>query len=203
VTVKINAYSTVFLLLQRAPGIVFRPHATWKAISAERIPLPLLFLGYVLPLTAIGPLARFIGLHDVGVAELPDRIYHASVHDAAAAAAFALLIAIAGVFLVAAIVNALAPAFGAGRSFGAALRVSAYALTPAWLGAALGVDPRLPALLMLAMAVLQLAYTLYLLYLGLVTVMGAPSRRAIVYAPLAVFCAVLIAYAFGRVMAVL
>jgi len=202
-SVKNSAYFAVFFLLQRAPEIIFRPHAAWKAISAERTPLPVLFLGYVLPLTAIGPAAKFISLRVVGVVEARDSVYRASVHDAAAAALFSLLIALAGVFLVGAIVNVLAPAFGAARSFGKALRVSAYALTPAWLGAALQVDPRVPALLLLGMAVLQLVYSLYLLYLGLVTVMGAPSRRAAVYAPLAVFCAVLVAYAFGRVMAVL
>jgi len=189
-TVK-NTAIAVFFMVRRAAGIVARPGATWRTIRSERVPLVRVLLGYALPLAAIGPLATFVALRIVGVALPSVGVYRVSPADASSAAAELFGLAIAGVLVLALCVNVLAPAFGAQRSFARALRVSAYALTPAWLAGVFRVYPPLGALQLLAAL-----YVVYVLYLGLCTVLGVSRRAALPYALAALAAAILCPFVF-------
>ena len=49
-------------LVARAKAILMTPKQEWPVIDAEPLNVRELLLGYVLPLAAIGPVARFLGL---------------------------------------------------------------------------------------------------------------------------------------------
>ncbi|MFW9777128.1 YIP1 family protein, partial [Brucella melitensis] len=81
-----------------------------------------------------------------------------------------------GVYVLALVINALAPTFGGTQNQGQALKVAVYASTAAMLG---GVFSLLPALAILGLV--AALYSLYLLYLGLPLLMRSPAARAVPY----------------------
>jgi len=182
----------VIPLFARAGAIVVRPGATWLAIARERTSAFALYVGYVVPLAAIGPAATYVALHVEGVRVARGIVYRASTFDAGAQAAFAFAYALAGVALVAAMLALLAPLFGTAPGFTRSLRVAAYAFTPAWLAGVLQLVPALAVAQLLA-----LAYALYLLARGVHAVLGIPVRSAVVCAVAAVGCAIAAGFALG------
>jgi len=183
--------------LRYAPSILVRPFSTLRRVAAERVSLVALTVFYVLPLDAIGPVATYVARRFVGV-RIGHVVYRASPADAFGQAAFAFGLALAGVFLVAALVDALAPAFGARRNFGNAYRVAAFAYTPVWLAAVLVLAPRFGLLEFAAVA-----YEVFLLHAGLAEVMGVPRGKAGGLAACAVIGTILIAVGFGELSAFL
>ncbi len=179
-------------LFRRASAMVFHPRAAWDAIAREQFSPLLLYLEYVVPLAAIGPLATFVALHYIGRRLVPWQIYRASTGEALAQASVSFGFALAGVVLLASMIGVLAPVFGARCAFGRALRVAAYAFTPAWLAGILAVYPPLGALQLVAVA-----YAFYQLVLGLHAVVGVSGAKAAAYAGLAVICAVAAGFVLG------
>ena len=84
------------------------------------------------------------------------------------------------VFVVALIINALAPSFSAQKDSVQALKAVAYASTAAWVGGAAEI---LPWGLGLLIALAGGIYSIYLLYLGLQYTMKAPAERQPVTRP--------------------
>lgn len=155
-------------------------------IANEPQTLGALFFGYVAPLAAIGPIATYLALRVVGISVTTREIYRASQHVALVSAAQTFGYELGGVFLIAALIALLAPAFGASRDLGRAFAVAAYAYTPLWLAGVLVLVPRIAALQLVAAG-----DALALLVLGLIASIGAPPRRALVFA------AVVVTAAFG------
>jgi hypothetical protein len=186
----------VFSLLRYAGSIIVRPFSTWRAIANEPISNARLALGYVLPLALIGPVATFFARRFVGV-RVGHVVYRASTYGALTEAEFSLGMALAGLILVTLLVDVLAPFFGAGRSFGKAIRVTAFAYTPVWLAAVTVLVPWVGVIQLLAVA-----YEIVLLHAGIAVVMGVSRKRAGALAVCAVAGTVLIAVVFGELFAV-
>ena len=91
------------------------------------------------------------------------------------------------VFLIAWLVDTLAPTFGGQKDSLAALKVTAYSLTPGWIAAVLNVIPILGVL-----GILAALYGLYLLYLGLPVLMRNPKEKSIGYTVVLVICAIVL-----------
>ena len=183
-------------LVTRAQNIVLRPNMEWPVVAAEPATPASIFAGYVVPLAAIAPIASFVGFSVVGVGIPFVGTYRvglvAGLTNAVISYAFALL----GVLLLAAIVNALAPSFGAPRSWVAALKVTAYSLTPSFLAGVLLIFPPLAIL-----GILAGFYGIYLLFIGLPIVMGAARERAPLYLVSVMGCAIVLGVVFGAVNA--
>ena len=96
---------------------------------------------------------------------------------------FTFVFAIIGVFILAFIINALAPTFGAQKDSNRAFKVAVYSYTPAWIAGALHILPALGVL-----GIIAALYGLYLLYLGLPALMKVPKKRQSV-TPLSSWCA--------------
>jgi hypothetical protein len=190
----------VFSLLRYAGSIIVRPFSTWRAIAAEPISNARLAFGYVLPLALIGPVATFLARRFVGARD-GYVVYRESTNGALGQAAFSLVLALIGLILVALLVDILAPLFGAGRSFGKALRVTAFAYTPVWIAAITVLVPRIGNLQVGGLQLLALAYEIVLLHAGLAAVMGVSPKKAGALAVCAVAGTVLIAVAFGELFA--
>jgi hypothetical protein len=98
-------------------------------------------------------------------------LVRAGIAEGIVASILTFALALVSVWLLARIIDALAPQFGGQRDSLRALKASAYSYTPAWLAGALHVVPAwgilaLPAAL----------YGLYLLYLGLPVLMRCPAQ---------------------------
>jgi hypothetical protein len=102
------------------------------------------------------------------------------------------------VFVLALIIDAMAPTFEGTKSQVSALKLSAYASTAAFVG---GIFSLLPSLSVLG-AVAAL-YGIYLLYLGLPVLMKCPVDKAIAYTAVVVVCAIVGGFVIAWVLALL
>jgi hypothetical protein len=174
-------------LKTRAKNILVTPNTEWPVIAAEATPTSALITTYVIPLAAIGAVAGFIGGSLVGMTLPFVGTYRVPIMSGLIAAVVAFAMAIAGVFILAFIINALAPTFGAEKNSAQAMKVAAYSYTPAWIA---GVFQILPALGILA--IFAAFYGVYLLYLGLPRVMKSPADKAAGYTAVVVVSAIVL-----------
>jgi hypothetical protein len=87
------------------------------------------------------------------------------------------------VYIIASVIDLLAPRFGGKKNFPNALKLSVYSHTPLWLAGVFLLIPGLNFLLILGL------YGFYLLWVGLPILMGVPNERAFPYAIIATACA--------------
>lgn len=175
-------------LLARVKNILLSPATEWPTIAAESTSARAIYLGYVAPLVAIGVIATFIGHSVVGVALLGRLGIAASL----AHAILTFLLSFLGVFLLALIVDLLAPSFGGQRDSLAALKATVYSFTPGWVAGVLNIIPMLGIL-----GIIAAFYGLYLLYLGLPVLMRCPQEKSIGYTIVTVICAVVMWFVIG------
>ncbi len=181
-------------LVLRAKNIVLQPTAEWPVIAAETTDTKSLFVGDVLPLAAIGPIATWLGTSLIGVSLPLLGTYRTPLGAGLAIALVHYVLAVAGVFVVGLIIDALAPTFGGEKNSIQAMKCAVYAYTPAWLA---GIFHLIPALGVLALLVSL--YSLYVLYLGLPVLMKAPKDRALGYTVVVVLCAIVLTVVLGLV----
>ena len=108
------------------------------------------------------------------------------------------VLALVGVYVIALLIDALAPSFGAVKDRNQAFKVAAYSMTPHWLAGILGVFPGLLSLLGLLISL----YSIYLLYLGIQALMRPPQEKAIAYTAVVLVLAVVISLVIGAIDAV-
>lgn len=174
-------------IVERAKKICLSPDTEWPVIAAESTPLPTLITGYVLPLAGLSAVAQFIGLALIGQSLGPLGTFRVPIGTAIGIAITSLVMAVVGVVVLAFIIDALAPTFGAQKNNDLATKVAVYCATPAWLAGVLQIIPVLGVL-----AIVGALYALYLLYLGLVRLMKPPEDKAIAYTAVVVVCAIVI-----------
>jgi hypothetical protein len=174
-------------LIERVKAILLTPQTEWPVIAREPGDAALLFTRYVAILALIPALASLIGMSLVGsyVRFFPGLI----------SAIFGYVMTFVVVYVVALIIDALAPTFDAQKNFPNALKLTVYSYTPVWLAGIFFLIPGLSFLTILGL------YGLYLMWLGLPPLMQAPRDKALPYAAAVVVCAVLVAIVLGAIQA--
>ncbi len=161
-------------LVDRAKNLILTPKTEWAAIDAETHTVQGLYTGYVMILAAIPAIATFIGTSLVGVGFL-GTTYRIPITAGVAQMILSYVLSLGVVYVVALVIDALAPNFGGQKNFMQAFKVAAFTPTASWLA---GIFYVIPVLGILAIVGL---YSLYLLYLGLPRLMKAPEDKAIPY----------------------
>jgi Yip1 domain len=179
-------------LLDRVKNILLTPREEWRVIDAEPATPAELYKEYIVPLAAIGPVAMAIGAlvfgyHAFGVS------YRPPVGTLLSSAIVTFLLTLGGVYVLALIIDALAPHFGGTSNQIQALKVAAYASTASWVAGIFGLIPALSVLGILGL------YSLYLLYLGLPVLMKAPEDKAAGYTGVVVIAAIVLFLVIGLV----
>lgn len=172
-------------LIERVKNIILNPDREWPVIEREPADARGLLIGYVAVLAAIPAVAGFIGTSLVGVSVSAGTFrvpFVMGLLNAAISYAFSFVL----VYVVALIINWLAPVFRAMRSFPHALKLSAYSFTPSWLAGIFLLIPGLRFLTILGL------YGLYLLWTGLPPLMDAARDRSLLYAAAVVFAALIV-----------
>jgi Yip1 domain len=181
-------------LLERAKNILLKPNAEWPVIAAETTSTGKLYTGYIVPLAAIGPIASIVGMSLVGISVPFLGTVRTPILSSVSYAAVAFGFALIGVFVLALIIDALAPTFSGEKNQAQALKVATYSYTPAWLAGILGLIPMLSLL-----GAIAALYGLYLLYLGLPVLMKAPKEKALGYTAVIVICAIVLGVVFAAI----
>ncbi len=172
-------------LIDRVRNILLQPGKEWEVIAGERTSVAELYQGYIVPLAAIGPVASIVGFSVFGITLPILGTHRVPLMSAVGHAAVSFALTLAMVFVLALIIDALAPTFGGHKNRDQALKVATYSGTPGWLGGIFLVHPALALL-----GVLLSVYGLYLLYRGLPIVLGTGPNRGMLMA------SALIAYLF-------
>lgn len=181
-------------LIDRVKNILLQPKAEWGVIAAESTPTGDLYKNYIVPLAAIGPAASIIGMSMVGISMPFMGTIRVPITSSIAHAVTSYVLTLVGVFIIALIIDALAPSFGGEKNQEQALKVAAYASTPSWVAGIVMLIPMLGIIGLLAAL-----YGLYLLYLGLPLLMKAPPEKAVAYTAVVVVVAVVVMMVIGGV----
>lgn len=180
-------------LVERVKGILLSPRTEWGVIDAESTTPAQLYTGYIAPLAAIGPIAQVIGYSVFGISVPFAGTYRVPIGSAITSAIVTYVMALAMPFLLALIIDALAPTFNGQRSQIQALKVAAYSSTASWVAGIFALIPGLRFLTILGI------YSLYLLYLGLPVLMKSPREKAIGYTMVVILAAIVLFIVVGLV----
>jgi hypothetical protein len=181
-------------LVQRVKNILLTPKTEWQAVAAETTPDSQVIVGYVLPLAAVAAIAGFIGMSLVGMGMGMFGTVRVGIGWGLASAIDHVVMAVVMVYVLAFIIDALAPTFGAEKGFSRAIKVAAYAYTPVWVVSVVTILPMLGILVLLAAL-----YAIYLLYLGLSPVMRAPAEKAAGYTAVVVIAGIVLSVVIGTI----
>lgn len=172
-------------LIERVKAILLTPQTEWPVIAREPGEVSVLFTRYVAILALIPALASFIGMSVVG--------RYVPFFSGLASAIFGYVMTFVVVYVMAMIVDALAPTFEGQKNFPNALKLTVYSYTPGWLASIFYLIPGMSFLTILGL------YGLYLMWLGLPPLMQAPRQKALPYAAAVVVCAVILAIVLGAI----
>jgi hypothetical protein len=180
-------------LVDRVKNILLTPKTEWEVIDAEPATVANLYRGYILPLAAIAPVAQAIGFSVFGMPVPFLGTYRTPVGSAISSAVITYVLTLVGVYVLALIIDALAPSFGGTKNQIQALKVATYSYTAAWVAGIFGLVPALSLLSILGV------YSLYLLYLGLPVLMKAPKEKALPYTAVAIIVGIVLSVVIGLV----
>src|SRR5918998_603059 len=180
-------------LVDRVKRILVSPKTEWEVIDAEPTTVAELYTRYIMPLAAIGPIATLIGYSVFGMSVPFLGTYRVPIGTAITQALVTYILTLAGTYVLALIIDALAPTFNGQRSQIQALKVAAYSMTASWIAGIFALVPGLRILSILGL------YSLYLLYLGLPVLMKAPREKAISYTAVVILAAIVLWMIIGAV----
>ena len=184
-------------LVDRVKYICLTPKTAWRVIAGDSSTSNKLLTDYVAPLAIIGPVAGLIGNSLVGYSTPLAGTYRVPFLAGLGIAGFSFVMNFVSIFIMSLVIDALAPQFGGVKNPKQALKVAVYAYTPALVGAVFQV---LPSLIMLAG--LAALYGLYLLYLGLPSLMKCPEEKTFNYTAAVAICAIVLALIASAVASV-
>jgi hypothetical protein len=179
-------------LVDRVKNILLKPREEWRVIDAEPTTPVELYKGYVIPLAAIGPVASAIGSLAFGYQGFGIS-YRPPVGTVISSTLVTYLLTLGGVYVLALIIDALAPNFGGTQNQVQALKVAAYSSTASWVAGIFGLVPVLSWLGIVGL------YSLYLLYLGLPVLMKVPEEKALGYTAVVIIAAIVLFLVVGLV----
>ena len=148
-------------LLARVQAILLTPRDEWPRIAAEPATVQGLYTGYIVWLAAIPVLGSLLAWNSPSLNGL----------------VLAYIASLAGPYIVAILIDSLAPSFGGQRDATAAMKLVAYSATASWVAGVGAMIPLLGWLVELA----GTFYSVYLLYLGLPELMRCPAERVTSY----------------------
>jgi hypothetical protein len=177
-------------LVERVKRILLSPQTEWPVIDTEPTTTSELYTKYIVPLAAIGPIAQLIGYSLFGV-NVFGTTYRVPIGSGITTALVTYILSLASVYVLATIIDTLAPTFNGKRNQIQALKVAAYSSTAAWVAGVFALIPYLRILTILGL------YSIYLLYLGLPVLMKTPRDRALAYTGVVLIAAIVLFIIIG------
>ena len=180
-------------LVERAQAILLKPAQTWPVIDAEPATVASIYKDWLVIMAAIPAVCGFIGMSVVGMGMFGFG-YRMPLVGGLVTAVVGYGLSLAMAFVMALIVDALAPSFGGTKNQVGALKVMAYGMTAVYVA---GVLKLIPALGMLG--ILAACYSIYLVYLGLPVVMKCPQDKAAGYTAVVILIGIVAMVVVGTV----
>ncbi|HEY6598365.1 MAG TPA: Yip1 family protein [Pseudomonadales bacterium] len=183
-------------LIERVKAILLTPRTEWPVIATESTTVSDLYLNYIAIVAAIPAIFGFIKGSLIGI-DLPMiGTMRVGIGAGIGGMLLSYALSLVQVYVIALIIDALAPTFGAQKNQVQALKVAAYSFTAAWVASVLQIVPWIGWLIALAGAV----YSIYLLYLGLTPVMQCPPDKSVGYTVVTVIIAIVLSIIIAAVV---
>jgi hypothetical protein len=161
-------------LIARVQALLLTPKTEWPVIAAEQETVANLYKNYILILAAIPVVAGFIKGSLIGTTLFGITVRTPIVSGIIGMLVqYALILGI--VYVLALIIDALAPSFDGQKNPIQALKTSAYAYTAGWVASIGVIVPWIGWLIALAGSI----YGIYLLYVGLPHTMRNPPEKSV------------------------
>jgi hypothetical protein len=173
-------------IVERVKKILLEPKKEWGIISLETTNTSELYKSYIIPLAAIGPVASIIGMSMMGISMPFGGSFRLPLTTSIGNAVVQYVLSLVGVYLLAMVVDFLAPTFSGEKNSDQALKLAAYSYTAVWLSGIFVMIPALSFFMILGL------YGLYLIYTGIPVLMKAPQEKALGYTVTVVIAAVII-----------
>jgi hypothetical protein len=182
-------------IVARARSTLLTPKTEWPVIAAEPDSVAHLYSNYILFIAAIPAIIQFLRSSFFGVSVPFLGTYRLSLGTGLANAVVSYAVALLMIYVVALIVDALAPSFHAEKNRVQALKTIAYAYTASAVASIIGIIPHLAVIAALA----GLVYAIYLLRVGLPFTMKCPDDSATGYTAVTIIAAIVVAVVLGFV----
>ena len=117
----------------RAKAMLLDPAAEWPAIERKSGDPAYVLSRYVAVLALVPAVCGFIGASVIGMVVPGAGLVRASLFDGFFGAIFGYAMAVAIVFVLALVIDLLAPLFGGRKDFDNAFKLAVYSYTPVWL----------------------------------------------------------------------
>jgi hypothetical protein len=179
-------------LFQRVINILTKPKEEWQAINTEQPNTMKLIFGYALVLALIPTIASFVATGVIGTRAFG--YTYRSFSGGIMQGLIQFFTALIGVYLLAIIIDLLAPSFNSEKNFGKSLQLAVYSYTAQWVAGIFFLIPGLRWLPMLAGL-----YSIYLVATGLPIIKKTPQDKVVGY----VVVTILISIAIGVVLALI
>jgi len=173
-------------LVERVKGILLNPKQEWQTIAGESTTIADLYKNYIIILAAIGPVASIIGMSIVGISLPFVGSFRIPITTAITSAVVQYILTLVGVYVLALIIDALAPTFLGEKNMDQSFKLATYSYTPGWL---VGIFALIPVLSVLGILGL---YGLYLLYLGLPVLKKSPQEKSLGYTVAVIIAAIVV-----------
>ncbi|MDR2173475.1 MAG: YIP1 family protein [Burkholderiales bacterium] len=162
-------------IVARVKNILLSPVKEWGVIDKESATVNSLYTNYAVFLALIPAVAGFIGNSLVGVTIFGITVRTPVISGLVMAImTYALILGM--LYVMALIINALAPQFDTKPNLVQALKVAVYSATPAWVVSVLMIIPAFSPLVALASI-----YSLVLCWLGLPKLMKVPEEKKVIF----------------------
>lgn len=183
-------------LVPRVQGLILKPKEEWDKIKGETATVADIFKSYLVIMAAIPAAAQFLGYWLIGVS-LPGRgSVRLGLGSSLGRGIVSYILSLAAVFILALIINALAPTFSSKPDQIQSLKLAAYSMAPYYVA---GIFYLIPVLSILT--VLAGIYSLYVLYLGFKAgLMETPPDKIMGYFVVTVVVAIVLMLVVGLVV---
>ena len=183
-------------VIERAKAILLKPAETWPVIDAEPATVASIYKEWLIIIAAIPVVCHFIGMSVIGVGAF-GYSYRTPIVTGVVGLVVGYVISLGAAFLLALLVDALAPSFGGTKNRVAAMKVVAYGLTAACVA---GVLYLVPSVLLSLLVFLAMCYGVYVFYLGLPVLMKCPKDKAVGYAAVVIVIAIVAGAVIGGIL---
>ena len=150
-------------LIERVKNILVKPKAEWPVIAAEPATVADLYKNYIVILAAIPAVFGFIKSSLIGISMPMIGTFRVPIGTGLVQAVIQYALALGLTYVMALIIDALAPTFGGQKNQVQALKTAAYSYTASWVASVAQIVPWVGFLAVIAGGI----YGIYLMYLGL------------------------------------
>jgi len=182
-------------IIQRVINILTKPKQEWEVIATEHPNAMKLIGGYALILALIPALSAVIKYGIIGSSFMgyTSRSFGMGIQTGLVQ----LLSAVIGVYLLAWVIDLLAPSFESEKNFGRSLQLAVYASTPQWVA---GILLLLSTTMSMLIMVIGL-YAIYLLAVGMPVMKNTPKDKVVGYVALTIVAMIVIGIVLALILA--